>query len=340
MPTPNLRQVAGAMGKGDRSKARELLTQILAGDLRNVDALLWMAAASETADERRTWLLRVLEIDSNNSRARRGLEVLGSVTQPVSEAEPSRPSTATTLSDQAFSQISQATPETIIEARPKELHTVQQPIKGNTRQNSKATFIITVAAISVALMLFVVGYALSVGNHLSAPQQSYNSPLPTDTPEPTRTPLPPTKRPIPTEKKDPWPALPSLSSYPLVSGLDLLKRPFDYKDKTVCLLYEIASNVTEDENGTTTFTIQDSDSDTVIGTVFYPGSMKEFVDDWMVSIGGYVVGTESDLGVSSSFRPVIMMQQGAWYAKKIVGGMTIPNLDHGYSVGADERECK
>ncbi len=50
MPNPNLQQIADAMNKGHRSKARELLTQILADDLRNVDALLWMAAASETTD--------------------------------------------------------------------------------------------------------------------------------------------------------------------------------------------------------------------------------------------------------------------------------------------------
>lgn len=88
MSNLNIQQVADAMNTGNRSKARELLMLILADDLRNVDALLWMAAASDTADERHKWLLRVLEIDPNNPKALRGIEVLGPVNQPAQVTEP------------------------------------------------------------------------------------------------------------------------------------------------------------------------------------------------------------------------------------------------------------
>ncbi len=88
MPTPKLQQVADAMDKGDQSKARELLMLILADDLRNVDALLWMAAASETADERQKWLYHVLEVDPKNKQGIRGLEVLGIAYQSSQEQLP------------------------------------------------------------------------------------------------------------------------------------------------------------------------------------------------------------------------------------------------------------
>ena len=72
----------------------------------------------------------------------------------------------------------------------------------------------------------------------------------------------------------------------------------------------------------------------MIGTVVYPGSMTRFVDDWMVSIGGYVLGTESDLGISTSSSPVILMQHGAWSYPYSINGHDYLNPSDFYYVGS------
>jgi hypothetical protein len=74
---PTFEHAARALDNVHPDEARRILTLILADDLLNLNVLLWMAAASDTADERRKWLLNVLEIDPDNRRALSELEALG-----------------------------------------------------------------------------------------------------------------------------------------------------------------------------------------------------------------------------------------------------------------------
>ncbi len=78
---PTIEQAVKALDNGHRDEARRILTLILADDSRNVDALLWIAVASDTSDERRKWLSRVLVVDPDNSSALMGLEALGPMAQ-------------------------------------------------------------------------------------------------------------------------------------------------------------------------------------------------------------------------------------------------------------------
>jgi hypothetical protein len=78
---PTIGQAVKALNHGNRDEARRILTLILADNSRNVDALLWLAVASATSDERRKWLSRVLAIDPDNPDALKGLEALGPMAQ-------------------------------------------------------------------------------------------------------------------------------------------------------------------------------------------------------------------------------------------------------------------
>ena len=78
---PTIDQAVKALDNGHRDEARRILTLILADDSRNVNALLWMAVASDLTDERRKWLHRVLRIDPDNPHALKGLEALGPMAQ-------------------------------------------------------------------------------------------------------------------------------------------------------------------------------------------------------------------------------------------------------------------
>ncbi len=143
MPTPKLQQVADAMDKGNRSKARELLTQILADDLCNVDALLWMAAASETADERQKWLNRVLEVDPENKKAIRGLEVLGKTYQPSQEQTPITEHTS----------VDQPSPEwEPVTAQPPAISTQQTTSKKKSRSAIRIVLLLVVIVIGAVFV--------------------------------------------------------------------------------------------------------------------------------------------------------------------------------------------
>jgi len=66
-----------AIQAGNLSLARQLLNAALAENPNDVQAWLWMSGIVHTPVEKRECLRRVLEIDPENSAARRGLEALG-----------------------------------------------------------------------------------------------------------------------------------------------------------------------------------------------------------------------------------------------------------------------
>ena len=157
------------------------------------------------------------------------------------------------------------------------------------------------------LGVFLLGITLISNN---APQESVSSSP--KTPLPTRKPPTPTKWVAPTSTPNPWPILGGLRSYPWVNELDLVKRPGYYKNKPICLDKITIFNVREDQSGTT-FRIQSSTGNyTVVGTAYYAGAMPDLFDNYSIIIGGYVVGTESDLNISSLSLPVVVVQKFHW----------------------------
>jgi tetratricopeptide (TPR) repeat protein len=61
---------------GQHARAREILTQALALDERNITAWLWLSSVAETLQERQVCLENVLVLDPDNEAARRGLAKL------------------------------------------------------------------------------------------------------------------------------------------------------------------------------------------------------------------------------------------------------------------------
>lgn len=304
---PTLSDAIAAIKAGRRDEARVMLKRILATDGNNITALLWMTEVATTPDERRKYLRRILAIDPNNASARKGLELLdradkplpSTATQPLTRQPPSTNAAEgqmMSLDERKPQRAPIGTPAPIIVSAPKASRAIDQ----------KALIIAVAGVICVIVAALVVSILIS---------RSRTSQVSQTNPTEARKSLPATRPyPTPTLRHELWwPELPSLSSYPTVSGLDLLKRPSFYKDSPVCLVLMTVFNAQEDENGNTTFMIQETRSPySVIGAVVYPGPMTGLVDGRIISIGGYVLGTESDLGISTSSRPVILMQQGVW----------------------------
>ncbi|MEP6947103.1 MAG: response regulator [Acidobacteriota bacterium] len=66
----NLKQAIAAAQSGDRNNARVLLFRVTEAEPQNVDAWLWLASISEYPEELLGFLVKVLEIDPGNQRAR------------------------------------------------------------------------------------------------------------------------------------------------------------------------------------------------------------------------------------------------------------------------------
>lgn len=75
-----LREAIRAAQKGDSAAARRMLEQVIGNDPRNELAWIWMATVAESDRERRTCLMRVLEINPSNARARQALDRLEGAT--------------------------------------------------------------------------------------------------------------------------------------------------------------------------------------------------------------------------------------------------------------------
>jgi hypothetical protein len=72
-----LQQAIAAIKAGDKVGGRRLLAVVIRSDPRNEAAWLWMSAATDSDEQRRACLERVLAINPDNSTARRGLAGLG-----------------------------------------------------------------------------------------------------------------------------------------------------------------------------------------------------------------------------------------------------------------------
>jgi tetratricopeptide (TPR) repeat protein len=65
--------------RGDKARARELLTQLLKADQNNSTYWVWMSAAMDSARERTYCLQTALKLDPGNGTAKRGLILLGAL---------------------------------------------------------------------------------------------------------------------------------------------------------------------------------------------------------------------------------------------------------------------
>ena len=66
-----------ALRRKDRARAKELLTEVIKTDQKNVTYWIWLSAAVDTTKERIYCLKTALQIDPENTTARRGLILLG-----------------------------------------------------------------------------------------------------------------------------------------------------------------------------------------------------------------------------------------------------------------------
>jgi len=74
-----LEEAIAATRRGERAKARELLTRVLRYDQKNEEAWLWMSSVVESDRERIFCLNSVLKLNSNSQTAKRGLALLGAL---------------------------------------------------------------------------------------------------------------------------------------------------------------------------------------------------------------------------------------------------------------------
>jgi tetratricopeptide (TPR) repeat protein len=72
-----LKEAIDALAKGERTRARDLLTRLLRADQTNPDYWLWMSSVVESRSERIYCLESVLRLDPNHESAKRGLVLLG-----------------------------------------------------------------------------------------------------------------------------------------------------------------------------------------------------------------------------------------------------------------------
>src|SRR5574342_554792 len=68
-----------ALRAGNKSKARELITDLLKTDQKNVTYWIWLSAAMDSTKERVYCLQTALKLDPENATAKRGLILLGAL---------------------------------------------------------------------------------------------------------------------------------------------------------------------------------------------------------------------------------------------------------------------
>lgn len=74
-----LEEAIAAARRGERAKARELLTRVLRYDQKNEEAWLWMSSVVESDRERIFCLNSVLKLNPNSKTAKHGLALLGAL---------------------------------------------------------------------------------------------------------------------------------------------------------------------------------------------------------------------------------------------------------------------
>ena len=68
-----------ALRQKDKAKAKDMLTQLLKLDQKNVQYWIWLSAAVETTKERIYCLQTAHQLDPENATAKRGLVLLGAL---------------------------------------------------------------------------------------------------------------------------------------------------------------------------------------------------------------------------------------------------------------------
>lgn len=118
MSLPTLDEVIEIIKAGDKKRGRELLANVIQADLENEKAWLWMSGVAETDEERRKYLNRVLEINPDNTAAKRGLAKLDKMggaspvsSQPSAGETEARPATSLSARLAALQQEPAAQPE-------------------------------------------------------------------------------------------------------------------------------------------------------------------------------------------------------------------------------------
>ena len=110
-PLHALRRAIAAVKAGDKVAGRRLLAEVIRDDPRNETAWLWMSAALDSDQQRRTCLERVLAINPGNATAQQGLARLGSTLQPPALSSPGTPpEPAALLAEPALPKARQALP--------------------------------------------------------------------------------------------------------------------------------------------------------------------------------------------------------------------------------------
>ena len=74
-----LHEAMEALGKGDRARARDLLTRLLKSDQKNPTYWLWLSTAVDTEKERLYCLQTALQADPDNATAKYGLRIFGAL---------------------------------------------------------------------------------------------------------------------------------------------------------------------------------------------------------------------------------------------------------------------
>ena len=74
-----LREAIEALRPGDRARARDLLTRLLKTDQKNAQYWVWLSAAVDTQKERLYCLQTAIQIDPQNTAAKRGMVLLGAL---------------------------------------------------------------------------------------------------------------------------------------------------------------------------------------------------------------------------------------------------------------------
>ena len=157
-----LQEAIGAIEKGQRARARDLLTRILRQEPARADCWLYMSAVVETEKERAFCLENALKYDPKNETARHGLVMLGKL-PPDESYQPVRP----------VNERQKVDPK-LFEPEPEE----KDKGKRKKRRSSPARQLVpTVIVGLIAISLVVVGI---FGNPF-APGRSLGPSLPTST---------------------------------------------------------------------------------------------------------------------------------------------------------------
>ncbi len=84
-----LQEAIESLRKGDRARARDILTRLLKTDQGNVMCWIWLSTAVESSKERLYCLQTALQLDPQNAAAKRGMIMLGGL--PPDESVPPFP---------------------------------------------------------------------------------------------------------------------------------------------------------------------------------------------------------------------------------------------------------